>query len=445
LGGASGNDAGAIPHAILQTVAVAAILFALWSRPGSAYPPQAKAITWLVGVYLALVLVSLIPLPASMWQALPGREGISRGLQLLRIDDASLPLSLTPQRSMASILWLLPPVAMFLLTLQSSHEQRKRLPWVLIGMAVISIGLGAAQLLGGPASPLRPYEITNPDLPVGFFANGNHFGTMLLCSLPFAGYLAARSTAKGRQRSRRSSGLLLAVATSLFILVGIGTIGSLAAYGLAVPAAVASLLIYRRAAYGRITRGWAAAFAGIFVLFVALAVSGPLDQEKFATKFAEQPASRRDMAEITAKAATAFFPVGSGLGSFQDVYRTFDEPDRISFEYINHAHNDYVEIALELGLVGILLILGFVGWWVFVSVQVWRSDEEGANLARAGTVIIAVVLLHSIVDYPIRTSAIASLVAMGCAMMIRPWVHPKRARETQPSEEGGGLRHLQVD
>ncbi|MFN3943483.1 MAG: O-antigen ligase family protein [Allosphingosinicella sp.] len=442
LGGASGIGAGAIANGILQGLAILLILLALW-MPGPAVPRSARALMAIGGAFAMLVLLTLIPLPAGLWQALPGRDGISHGFGLLGIDGASLPASLAPSDSIGSVVRLLPPAAMFLLVLQMGVSQRQRLPWVVLGIATVSIGLGAAQLLGGPGSPLRFYEITNSDSPVGFFANANHQATLLLAALPFAGYLGARAAARRSNRGERSGGIAMAFFIGLFLIVGIGIVGSMAGYGLLAPVLLAALLVYRRAAFGRLTRKWVGAFGVLFVLFLGVAFAGPLNNQALAGKLDDNPTSRKVMAATTLEAAAAYFPVGSGLGSFADVYRTFDDPDRVVSEFVNHAHNDYVEVALELGLPGILLILAFFAWWIMMSLRAWRSDSEGANLARAGTVVIFVVLLHSVVDYPIRTSAIAALFAVACALLVPPPAPP--ARRSSRSRSGGEkLKHVEA-
>lgn len=443
LGGASGRGAGALANAALQVTAVALILFALWSRGNAVYPAQARGLTWIVLAFLLFVLLSLVPLPASLWSALPGRDATAAGYGLLGLETPSLPFTLSWSQTVASILWLLPPLAMFLLVERATPRQRMRLAWVLIAFAAPSIVLGAAQLLGGENSALRPYSITNRQSPVGFFANTNHLATLLLCALPLAGCLAARAARRSR-RPERNGGILIAAGIAVLLLTGIAIIGSLAGYGLALPAALASLLIYRRAAYGRIGGRWLAGFGLLFAAFIAFAVAGPVTTQSFSDELSSsQPASRATLAATTAKAIAEFFPAGSGLGTFQEVYRTADDPDRVSREYTNHAHNDYLEIALELGLPGILLVLAFILWWARRSIAAWNSDFEGSNLARAGSVVILVVLLHSIVDYPIRTSAIAALFAFACALLL-PYAPPLEPRGRE-AEGDRPVRHLEAD
>ena len=48
----------------------------------------------------------------------------------------------------------------------------------------------------------------------------------------------------------------------------------------------------------------------------------------------------------------AYSPLGSGLGTFEDIYRTQERPETVTNAFLNHAHNDYLELWLETGLVG---------------------------------------------------------------------------------------------
>lgn len=440
LGGASGRGAGALANGLLQVVAVLIIVAALWHRP-SPYPRPALQLIAIIGAFILWVLLSLIPLPPALWSSLPGRDVIAHGYLLLGVPLPASAVTLSWQLSIASMLWLLPPTALFLLAVHASPPQRVQLMWVLLILMAVSIILGVAQLLGGTGSSLRFYQITNKTQPVGFFANTNHFATLLVCGLPLAGYLAG-SAASGRvSQAQRGSRLMLAGAIAIFLLAGIGTIGSLAGFGLTLPAAMAGFLIYRRAATGKVGRAWGAGLAAIFLLFLGFALAGPLNSQSLSDKIAGSPTSRGHLASTTVTAIGDFLPVGSGLGTFPEVYRTFDDPNRVVAEHTNHAHNDYLEVLLELGLAGALLVLAFITWWLLQSINAWKSNYQGSGLARAGSVIILVVLLHSIVDYPLRTSAIAALFALACAFLI-PYSRGAREEESSPTDES--LRHLKA-
>jgi O-antigen ligase len=109
-------------------------------------------------------------------------------------------------------------------------------------------------------------------------------------------------------------------------------------------------------------------------------------------------------------------PFGSGLGSFRDVYPLYERAAQVTTTYAVHAHNEYIELVLELGLPGVLLILLFVGWWAYRVWRVWRSAEAGP-FARAAAIASAAVLIHSFVDFPLRTAAIAGCFGMCMALL----------------------------
>jgi hypothetical protein len=75
--------------------------------------------------------------------------------------------------------------------------------------------------------------------------------------------------------------------------------------------------------------------------------------------------------------------------------------------------------------VGPVLIGAFAIWFVLRLADVWRrSYREGLeidrSLARAATLIIALLLAHSLVDYPLRTAALMAIMAFACALLIDP-------------------------
>jgi O-antigen ligase len=305
------------------------------------------------------------------------------------------------------------------------------------------VGLGVVQLLSGPVA-FRPYAITNPGRAVGMFANANHFATLLLCALPFSGYVAAQAVRRG-SKTKKASGFTVAVTTGLFLAIGVVSVGSLAGYGLLLVTAAAAALIYRRAAVGALSWVWVASVGALFLLFLGLAFAGPLQEQAITGKLSDQRTSRKAMAATTVVAIKDSFPAGSGLGSFPQVYRTYENQNAVGSELVNHAHNDYLEFVLELGLPGLLLILAFIFWWSSRTIHVWRSSYKGGDLGRAGSVVVLVVLLHSVVDYPIRTSAIAVLFAMACALMIPVWSRRSQNTSSPSGERSGDLTHLEAD
>jgi O-antigen ligase len=137
--------------------------------------------------------------------------------------------------------------------------------------------------------------------------------------------------------------------------------------------------------------------------------------------------ARIPFARNTTEAAAAFMPFGSGLGTFIPVYSMFEKPaDAMANKYANHAHNDILELWLDTGVIGFALMGVFVVWLVLRPVQVWRhaqphgASEFDSSLARAATVAIALIIVHSFVDYPLRTGTMMAIVAFACALLFEP-------------------------
>ncbi|MER8848745.1 MULTISPECIES: O-antigen ligase family protein [Mesorhizobium] len=74
--------------------------------------------------------------------------------------------------------------------------------------------------------------------------------------------------------------------------------------------------------------------------------------------------------------------------------------------YVNHAHNDYLELALEGGLPVILLMVAYA-----VLLSASSAVIRGEPLQKAAFLSLAFLLVHSLVDYPLRTAALAMTFA----------------------------------
>ncbi len=440
LGGASHRTAGVPANALLQAFALLLIVFSVATRRSAPYADGVRPLMAIGLVWLLAGIAFLIPLPYSVWTSLPGRETVAQGLAAMGVAEASLPISLAPQESINSLLRLLPATAMFLLVLQLPYKERRWLVFSLIGIALVSICLGIAQLAGGQSSGLRFYSVTNPTMPVGFFANGNHQATLLLCALAYCGFLLARGT-RTKDRSDRAVGMIGAI-TSLFFVLGIAVVGSFAGYGLLIPVAAGVFLVYRKALVGTLGWRWIGATGALFTTALVLAFVGPMAHQDIADQFGTSSTSRRVIAETTVKAVGDHLPLGTGLATFPQVYRTYEDPSVPRTIYVNHAHNDYLEVALETGILGIALIIAFLLWFGWKSWTVWTVEREGVNLARAASLAILAVLGHSLVEYPLRTSALAVIFAMSCAFLL-----PARARRSSRSRKSrsqGELRHMEA-
>lgn len=438
LGGASA--AGFLPNLVLQLFALPIIVAALLKTRHN-MSRAANALLWLTAAMILLALIQLIPLPPGLWRGLPGRESVAQGFELLGQPVPWLPLSMKPERALASLLWLLPAFAALLGILRLGAYRSSYLAWALIAVTVAAVMVGAMQLTGGRASPFYFYSVTNWGQAVGFFANSNHMATLLLCVVPFLAAIHAEALGGGSRAMRRSSGIIVIVAgIGMIILVGLAINQSLAGLGLAVPVIGASLLMvrYRRKALP----AWAPIAGGLLTAGAVVAIFvAPLGSGAFSESARTSSDSRSVSVGVTADAAIEHLPLGSGLGTFVDVYRTHEDPRTVDTAYMNHAHSDLAEIALETGVPGLILIVLLLVWWGGRAWKIWGSAQQRPDhFARAATIATAAIIAHSLVDYPLRTAAISVLFAICLALMAEP--RPQARAKTDSESEDEGVRHL---
>jgi O-antigen ligase len=415
----------------LQIIGVAILIWAVVRHQN---PPRFDRLP-LILVLLALLVagLQLIPLPPALWTMLPGRSGIAHGYDLLQIPRPWLSISETPYESVATLFALIPPLALFA-AVAAAESARGVAGALLIGTAT-AIVVGALQVASGSASAWYFYPITNSGA-VGFFANSNHMGTLLLTAIPFVAALLLSGKSQRRLRGKAAAVITIAAAALGLILLGIALNRSLAALLLVIPVLLGTGLM--------IPAGWRLRWIGVPVAVmgltgavVALSVN-PLGSTAASQAKEVSVQSRQAIWHTTDEAIANSFPIGTGLGSFAEVYRLYENPWTVDSTYVNHAHNDYLELTLELGLPGIILIALFLVWWGRRLVQVW-STNLSSPFERAATIASAAILAHSVVDYPLRTSAMAAVFAMCIAILAR-----FRPAEAAPAPADAGPRHVTI-
>jgi O-antigen ligase len=437
LGGASA--AGYWSNMLLQLLALPIIGLVLASDSSNPVGASGRQLLALLLMVLAVILVQLIPLPPSLWQGLPGRERIAAAYALLDQPLPWLTASLAPVSTIASALWLLPAVAVLVGIVRLGLFKGRTVAWSITSIAALSVLIGGAQVIGGNDSALYFYDITNWGKTTGFFANSNHEATLLLVTIPFATALYFHYANRGESSQRRSGLLVVLVMALLTVAVGLAINASSAGIALAVPVLAASALAFRKRRTPR--RGAWMAVVGLLAALAIVAVYNPMTPPAFLKSEYDVSAGTRSVFFAnTAEAVGDYFPAGSGIGTFGHVYPGYEDPSSTDRIYTNHAHNDYLELLLETGLPGVVVLLLFLYWWSRRAMTIWR-DEQPDFFAKAATIASAAMLAHSIVDYPLRTAALSAVFAACCALMAAPRARTGR-RDRQKVINASPARHL---
>ena len=418
---------------ILQLIALLILAWAVVEWQQRPLGKEVRQLLWFAGAMVALVAIHLVPMPPAFWGALPGREPVVDGLKLLGLQPGWQPLSLAPYDTITAGRALLPPLALLVAILWLRAYTRTGLAAALLIGSMLGLGLGMLQTSGANATG-RFYLQSEYDLngASGFFANPNFMATLLLVNLPFlAALLRSRLNETARSAQRRQAALVISAAGILLILVGLLLNKSLAGLGLAFPVVLLSALIVIK------PPKWLGVGIGAGALIACLAfvtlLAVPLDGRLVDHDTAVSLSTRQTFLTTGMAVARDYLPVGSGIGSFERVYRMKEDPQAIDPTiFVNHAHDDYLELLIETGIPGMLLVVAFLGWFGLMCVRFWRSAGRDP-FAFAGAIAAGVIMVHSLVDFPLRTSAIAATLAMALAMLVKPRRSANSEKELRPT------------
>ena len=423
LGGATRE--GELLNAVVRLISLPVAMLAIWRLRLAGWSKALAVPIALLAAAAAIPLIQLVPLPPGLWQVLPGRDEIAEVYRLGLMPAPWLPPSLNPDGTWNAALALLPAIAVLLASLTLGPEARLGLVLAVAAVAIVALLLGSAQVLDGRDSPLRFYEVTNASAAVGFFSNRNHQATLQLAAMPLI--ICAMMVWSARPGARPIPVLL--VGGALFLLLAVGTALSESRAGLLLvpPVGLACLLmVVHRTPIGLSRRTLMVSLAAILIFALGAGALVLKLMPDIATSIMTDV--RAKALPIVAAETIRHLPFGSGLGTFDDIYRTQESPETLSNAFLNHAHNDYMELFLETGLFGIVLVILFLYWFGRRVVQFWRSDDEDHDLARAGTIVVGLILAHSLVDYPLRTAALSATFALACGLLLTPVGQPDTVR-----------------
>jgi O-antigen ligase len=305
--------------------------------------------------------------------------------------------------------------------LSLEQRQRRILIVLMFIVAFASVVLDLQQTWDGPDSPLRFYTSTERFRAVGFFANSNHNAAFLYSAVPFVIAWAIGLVVDRRQN--RAIGLALLALLTLTIIFGLMTTLSRAGLALLFVAGLSGLLLIWRHGGGQSGRRLLRIAIGANVIALILAFQFGFVGFMQRVEGQGLKDERWPVARITSQAAIANLPFGSGFGTFVPVYDEFAPRTQLAETYVNHAHNDWLELWLTGGVPAIILVVGFLAWFGVVTRRVWSRGQPkipvlDLALAQAASIVIVLLLLHSVVEFPLRIPTLSVLFAMACAFLI---------------------------
>jgi O-antigen ligase len=426
FGGASRSDV--LPLVLLRPASVF-MLFAAALTVEREHLVRHRALLTLFAACVILVALHLVPLPPVLWHALPGRELLVSIDQAAGFDHLWRPLTLAPSDGWNAFYSLAVPGAVLLLAIQLRDREYFAAFALVVMLGMASAFVSLFQVTGAPEGPLYFYRITNNGSAVGFFSNRNHQALMIAALFPILAGLAAVSPAFVANSAPRWSALAMAFVLPPLLLVtgsrsglGVGVLGMAFALAIAVFASLPARV--RRTGRKPVPKGLKAGLIAAAAIAL-MAVTAFLSRAEAIRRVLASDATddlRFKVWHPIFRASLEYLPFGSGVGSFVPVYKIV-EPDTLLFSgYLNHAHNDWLELWLTMGVPGLILVIAGLVWFVRrligIVLAARKTEERRPNLtlAAAAAAVIALLLAGSVVDYPLRTPALAALMVL-CAVV----------------------------
>jgi hypothetical protein len=411
---------GAYPSAALPVLLAASAAFlASGARVGAGVN---RRLDWALIAFVGAAALQLAALPAGVTAALsPRLDSLRTALYFAEPSDFQ-PLSVNPRLTRAGLACLASAILVFWAAREVFGRGGTRLgaravAWA--GFATVLVTL--VQRATSPDLLLWTWAPADPGAqPFGPFVNRNHLATWLLMAASLtAGYLVSHARAVGsgqsawRLRARDwladGSGLLLAAAL-LAMVAGLGTTLSRAALlgALAALAAAVRFQATRR-------RAGAALIAGLALLLVWAVWANRVE---LASKF-EGPGSigRWAIWRESLPVARDFWLTGTGLGTYGPAMLRYQSSSHEL--YFNQAHNEYLQLAAEGGLLLVVPALAVLMAGVRLARHRLREDTRVMGWTRLGAAAgLTGIAVQGLFETGLRVPANALLAAVLAAIVL---------------------------
>lgn len=393
---------------------------------------NSRAVLLCLGAWVAYVWLQLVPLPIDLLGLVSPEAARWHSAAAFPQAASMAPLTLDRYGTLDSACKSTAYALFFLLGLAMLVDRgRVRL------VTYVLILSGTGQALVGAFTNLAGHGVS-----AGTFANRNHFAAyVVMCLSVGIGVLIAslsgRRTASAGEFFRDAvewaispkMGLRLLLVTMVIGLVLTRSrMGNSAFFISLMVAGVIGLLLSRRA-----PRSTVLLLASLVVidLFIVGAYFGT---ERVVERIGQTTMRGEDRDELAGYAIRMWrdYPVfGSGLGSFAVVFPRYSAEGTV--ESYTHAHNDYLELLAETGLVGMAL-LGLVvvlSMGAALRAQRERGDPVMRGISFAAIMGVVALLIHSMADFNLQIPANA---LMFMQLLAFAWVslHCKGDLEREP-------------
>lgn len=360
------------------------------------------------------IALQLVPLPPWVWTSLPDRAVIVQIDKLVGFGDVWRPLSLAPFRGYSALFSLVVPASALLLAL-AFRAKARTMYLLIVVMGIIDATFGMLQVIGDYQGSFHLFGRLTAGKAAGIFANENHsavFSALVL--LVIARLASYHRPGDGPAWLRLAYG-----PTFVFILLAVLVSGSRAGLVAGMGALFGAGMIYwirplspiarprsKRKSTGTQPQVRVILPASIAVVILLIGLFFWLDR---APAFADMLSAnafedlRWQIRPVLHAMLANHWMVGTGIGSFDAVYKIYEPTALLMPQYVNQAHNDWIQAVIEGGLPAGVLLLGILAWIAMQLRALSKRTDPVAGLLIFWFAIFGILGAASLVDYPLRT------------------------------------------
>jgi len=405
--------AGKVPLALMTFELLAILVFASVCLMPE-WRSKLKRSEWLcLLAILVLPALQLLPIPGLTAASLPGQSDYYLALQVAQSQLSAATISVLSRDTWHALLVLFVPLSVFMLVRITGTVVLSRLVYLLFFVAAFEAALGLSQFGTSPSKVwYLGMEYTHFGSAVGTYTSRNNFVGLMYLSLMLA--LALYMATLGRHRSTyvfntwnerlryfaSAEGHRAFVFGALCLLLLLAVIFSRSRAGIAVTMLgllLSSLVFARRIGGNNVYGLTGSVVTVVFALSVVIGLGPVLNRFSAHDAVSDE---RWGIYQGALEAIVQYFPLGSGLGTFQHTYPAFQSLTHASYT-INRVHNSFLEWLYTGGLLAAVLVLVLTLVYLRKWFVVWRRGAWGKfRYLQVGAGIgILLMLLHELVDY----------------------------------------------
>jgi putative inorganic carbon (HCO3(-)) transporter len=369
--------------------------------------PRARPILLCLAVWLGYVWLQLLPWPIAILELISPEAARWHHAASLGKAVSAAPISLDPYATLDSALKSSAYVVFFVMTLILLRTRDR-----IRGATYATIVSGVAQALYGTMMSFRSLE----GLASGTFVNRNHYAAYLvMCLSVGVGVLIASLSGEKNHSWRqflrgaiawiitpKMALRLLLVTMVIALVLTRSRMGNTSFFVSLLAAGLIGLLLSKKA-----TRSMVVLLVSLIVIDIFI-VGAYFGTQRVVERIGQSTVQSEDRGAVAGYAIEMWkdYPVfGSGLGSFAAVFPRYSaEGTPLSY---THAHNDFLEFAAEVGLVGFAMLgmMVVLSFMAALRAQRARRDPVMRGISFASIMGTIALMIHSSVDFNLQIPA----------------------------------------